>query len=128
MVPDAGAAFCAAIAPELEPFVGLHDQEVGSLFPGVFHQFAVVVSWDTVDVFMGDPVSCGDERICLSDEFSVLDDFIALVDIDQRDLMAIGDGFFRFDGFDFVSVTVCDSLAGGHFPHAGDDVVFRVHQ
>ena len=127
VVPDAGPAFRAAVAPEFEPFVGLHDREVGSLFPGVFDQLTVVVSRDAVDVFMGDPVPGGDTRIRLSDEFSVLDDFIALVDIDQRDLVAVRNGVLCLDGFDVVPVTVGDGLAFRDFPDAGHDVVSRVH-
>ena len=127
VVPDAGPAFRAAVAPEFEPFVGLHDREVGSLFPGVFDQLTVVVSRDAVDVFMGDPVPGGDTRVRLSDEFSVLDDFIALVDIDQRDLVAVRNGVLCLDGFDVVPVTVGDGLAFRDFPDAGHDVVSRVH-
>ena len=80
-----------------------------------------------MDVLVGDPVSGGDTRVRLSDEFSVLEDLTALVDIDQRDLVAIGNGLLCLDGLDVVPVTVGDGLAFWDFPDTGHDIVSRVH-
>ena len=127
VVTDAGTAFRAAVTPELEAVFCLDDRVVDRLFPGVLYQFAVIVSRDTVDVLVGDPVSGGDTRVRLSDEFSVLEDLTALVDIDQRDLVAIGNGLLCLDGLDVVPVTVGDGLALWDFPDTGHDIVSRVH-
>ena len=77
---------------------------------------------------MVDPVAGGDVDVRLADEFSVLVDFIAFGEIDQRDLVAIGNVFFCFDGFYCIAVTVCDGLAFCDLTDTGHDVVFRVDQ
>ena len=120
------AAFRAAVTPEFWAVFGRDDLHVRNVCSVVRDQFVVIRSRHTVDVLVVHPVAGGDGQIRLSDELPVLDDLIALGEVDQCHFVAIRNGFFCFDGLDGFPVTPCDGLPFCYFTDTGHDVVFFV--
>ena len=59
---------------------------------------------------------------------AVLDDVLALFQIDQRDLVAVGDILFCLHGTELVALAVDHILTGGNFRYTGHDIVLLIHE
>ena len=59
---------------------------------------------------------------------AVLDDLVALLQIDQCDLVAIRDVLLCFHSAELLPLAVDNILSGGNFCHASHNIVFFVHE
>ena len=126
MVADAGPAFRSAVAPELHAGVCFGKLRHGRIL--CLHHLAVVVSGNTEQIVVGNPVALADGFGSLAQSFIVLEDLSAGGDVLQGNFVTVGNVLLRNERKDLFPFPISDGFPSGNIGNAGYHVVGQTHK